>query len=109
MFFYKNREIQQFPFTILAYSSSGIIGEHISERSAASISPFSAAYSFPARFMRSSLGTVTGAASGALNIGLSGTAMNFGNLRLQKRFFRGKNYFSSHSLSFLIPSLLPER
>ena len=108
MFFYKNREIQQFPFAILAYSSSGIIGEHISERSAASISPFSA-YSFPARFMSSSLGTVTGAASGALNIGRSGTAMNFGNLRLQKRFFRGKNYFSSHSLSFLIPSLLPER
>lgn len=37
------------------------------------------------------------------------SALNFGNLRLQKRFFRGKNYFSSHSLSFLIPSLLPER
>lgn len=94
MFFYKNREIQQFPFAILTYSSSRIIGEQISERSAASIFPFSA-YSFPARFMRSSLGTVTGEASGALNIGLSGTAMNFGNLRLQKRFFLGKTIFQA--------------
>ena len=56
------------PFTIFAYVSSGIIGDPISASNAASILPF-AAYCRPASFTSSSFGSVTAAASGALNRG----------------------------------------
>ena len=59
---------------ILAYVPSGIMGEPISLSSAASIVPPSA-YCRPAFFTSSSRGTVTTAAYGALNIGLSGTVI----------------------------------
>ena len=59
---------------ILAYVPSGIMGVPISLSSAASTIPPSA-YCRPAFYTSSSRGAVTPDASGAMNIGLSGTVI----------------------------------